>query len=88
MNVKEIKYHAFYLGNWDWTDEMYLGVPDRFRYKSPLKEIHSKTSIPPQLVEAFDKSSKKEAILYVPKGSLQAYKNTIEWCEFTTIIEE
>lgn len=88
MNVKEIKYHVFYLGHWDWTDEMYLGVPDRFRYKSPLKEIHSKTSIPPLLVEAFDKSSKERAILYVPKGSLQAYKNAIEWCEFTTIIEE
>jgi len=39
-------------------------------------------------VEAFDKSSKERAILYVPKGSLQAYKDAIEWCEFTTIIEE
>lgn len=88
MNVKEIKYHAFYLDNWDWTEEWYLGIPDHFRNKSPLKEIHSKAPIPPLLVEAFDKSSKERAILYVPKGSLQAYKDAIEWCEFTTIIEE
>lgn len=91
-NIKRIKYHAFYLGYWNCLRNRPVNLdwklPYSCKFKSPLKEVHCRASIPPLLVEAFDKSSKERAILYVPKGSLQAYKNAIEWCEFATIIEE
>lgn len=57
-----------------------------------LREIHVTTSIPPTMkVEAdhpFNNECFSQCTLYVPQGSLQNYKNSNGWKEFTNIVEE
>ena len=40
------------------------------------------------LVNCFDRASFEKAILYVPIGSMDVYKNTFPWEYFKTIVEE
>ena len=54
---------------------------------SGLLEIHSKNPIPPTLgSNSFENQTTCK--LYIPKGSLQAYKNAAVWKDFVNIIEE
>jgi len=54
-----------------------------------LKEIHCKNMRPlKKHMFPFDYMDKKTCKLYVPKGSLAAYKKAKVWNEFKTIIEE
>ena len=54
-----------------------------------LHEIRSLSAIPPQAntycFEAFDKTA---CTLYVPQGSLEAYKAADGWKDFVNIVEE
>jgi hypothetical protein len=69
-----------------------------FYFCHNLIEIHSKNPIPPDILGAnlysYDGSDclyfvpKTTCKLYVPKGSLAAYKNADGWKYFTNIIEE
>lgn len=57
-----------------------------------LREIHATASTPPAMkVEsghAFNNECFTQCTLYVPEGSLEAYKNANGWKEFVNIIEE
>ena len=55
-----------------------------------LKEVHCKNTVPPVVMKAaFGGSTKvKECTLYIPKGTLEAYKETTEWKDFKEILEE
>jgi len=60
-----------------------------FRGCTGLKEIHSKNSTPPRLgSNCFANVNKTTCILYVPKGSKNAYQLASQWKDFTNIIEE
>lgn len=54
---------------------------------SGLKEIHCKATNPPSNSYIFDGATYKNAILYIPKGTLDAYKET-NWKKFQNIVEE
>lgn len=55
----------------------------------PLEEIHVNNPIPPQCERAtFISSCYNSAKLYVPKGSLEAYRLAPIWQHFKNIIEE
>ena len=53
-----------------------------------LKEIHIKAKKPPVVYCAFFKEDIVNCVLYVPKGTLNLYKNSDEWKYFKHIIEE
>lgn len=57
-----------------------------------LKEIHCQATTPPVAtsysLSIFDNFTKSECTLYVPKGSLNAYKAATEWQGFKNYIEE
>ena len=60
-----------------------------------LREIHAQTSRPLDVrtMHAFNEIDGWEGlyascVLYVPKGSLEAYESTEPWCNFENIIEE
>ena len=54
-----------------------------------LKEIYSASPVPPSChYFAFDKDVKSNCTLYVPIGSLEAYKNAEEWNGFKNIVEK
>jgi len=57
---------------------------------SGLKSIHVKKSTPPSVMEYIipSKAPNETCILYVPKGSYNAYRNAKYWKEFKSIIEE
>lgn len=53
-----------------------------------LKEINCKASTPPSISEECFRYYGKEITLYVPKGSLNAYKTAEGWKQFINIIEK
>ncbi len=57
-----------------------------------LKEIHLLSTKPPTvnntLNSQFSNANKANCVLYVPKGSLSAYKAATIWGDFTHIVEE
>ena len=58
-----------------------------------LTAIHCLSTTPPTTLffsysSAFDKDTYKKATLYVPQGSLEAYKAAAGWTEFQNIVEE
>ena len=55
---------------------------------SNLQEIHSQAIIPPACEYAFTFMTEKPRTLYVPQGSLKAYKAADEWKDFENIVEE
>lgn len=65
---------------------------DVFAQCTALKEIHCKATTPPVAqngdVSIFRNFTKSECTLYVPTGSLNAYKNSTEWKGFKNIIGE
>ena len=64
-------------------------VSDAFWSISTLKEVHIKAVTPPWNISnnAFGKS-RENCTLFVPVGSLDAYKNANIWKEFAEIKEE
>ena len=58
-----------------------------FEACSELTEIYSKNPIPPT-IELNSFENQTTCKLYVPKGSLQAYKEATVWKDFVNIIEE
>jgi len=65
------------IGNWAFDD------------CTGLKEIHNNSPIPQKITDAcFCDVNKDACILYVPKGSYEAYKNAEGWSGFINIIEE
>ena len=58
-----------------------------FSFCSELKEIHCKATNPPANNYSFDNDTYNNAILYIPKGTLDAYKKTY-WKNFKNIVEE
>ena len=59
-----------------------------FYFCSELKEIHCKATNPPASnYYSFDNDTYNNAILYIPKGTLDAYKKT-DWKNFKNIVEE
>lgn len=79
------------------------GLPERNMSSNPcelqgcvnLREIHAQTSRPLDVrtMHAFNEIDGWEGlyascVLYVPKGSLEAYESTEPWCNFENIIEE
>ena len=64
---------------------------DAFLGISTLKEVHCKAITPPWCSDkynTFGGASKENCTLYVPAGSLNAYKSTDVWKDFSTIKEE
>lgn len=59
-----------------------------FMSANNLLKIYSKNPIPPFMQGAFSGDPKIVGIVYVPEGSLEAYKSASEWEEFTYIQEE
>lgn len=79
------------------------GLPERNMSSNPcelqgcvnLREIHAQTSSPLDVrtMHAFNEIDGWEelyanCVLYVPKGSLEAYESTEPWCNFEKIMEE
>ncbi len=54
---------------------------------SGLTSIYSKWNTPP-FIPDFDYNTYQTATLYVPKGSIDAYKNANGWRRFANIVEE
>lgn len=60
---------------------------------APLKEIYASSTIPPiayhtnSYTDTFDADIFNQCTLYVPAGSLQAYKNAEVWKNFKNIVE-
>ena len=61
---------------------------DAFRDCSSLNEIHCKATTPPTCWYSFGNDHYSRIKLYVPKGTLDAYKKADFWKNFQTIIEE
>ena len=61
---------------------------DAFRDCSSLNEIHCKATTPPTCWYSFGNDHYSRIKLYVPKGTLDAYKKADFWKNFLTIIEE
>ena len=59
-----------------------------FRRCTSLKEIHLKHKNPKNFAEAFKDIDPSNITIYVPKGSGKAYRNSIHYKSFKTIIEE
>ena len=56
---------------------------------SGLTSIHCLSSTPPEVSSyAFDSNTRQNATLYVPKGSIKAYKAAYGWEYFKNIVEE
>lgn len=56
---------------------------------SSLQAIHSRAIIPPTCgTYCFYKVDQTTCVLYVPKGTLEAYKSADEWKDFLRIVEE
>lgn len=54
-----------------------------------LKKIYCQSITPPSLsLYCFSDETIKSSILYVPRGTIDVYKNADIWKDFTTIIEE
>ena len=54
-----------------------------------LEEIYSANSVPPKCLSAsFNGVNQASCTLYVPVGSLEAYKNANEWEDFKNIVEK
>lgn len=62
---------------------------EAFNYDTEIKEIKIYAVNPPQLTSwgNFDSSIYSKAILYVPKGCVNAYKNASGWKNFKNIVE-
>ena len=58
---------------------------DAFYLFSSLTSIYVKATTPPSLDHSF--SDYRNITLYVPRGTLEAYKNANEWCNFENIQE-
>lgn len=59
-----------------------------FRRCTSLKEIHLKHKNPKNFAEAFKDIDQSNITIYVPKGSGKAYRSSIHYKSFKTIIEE
>lgn len=59
-----------------------------FKNCPSLREIHLKATIPPNFIIWSDENINSYCTLFVPKGSLDAYKKTNSWSLFSHIIEE
>ena len=59
-----------------------------FRRCTSLKEIHLKHKNPKNFAEAFKDIDPSNITIYVPKGSGKAYRSSIHYKSFKTIIEE
>lgn len=52
-----------------------------------IKDIICKAETPPATDISITSIDKRNCILYIPKGSLEAYRNADEWKDFETIVE-
>jgi hypothetical protein len=62
-----------------------------FNYCNGLTAIHCKSEIPPTIENGwwvFDGDILSSATLYVPQGTIDAYKSANEWSKFQNIVEE
>ena len=59
-----------------------------FRRCTSLREIHLKHKNPKNFAEAFKDIDPSNVTIYVPKGSVKAYRNSIHYKSFKAIIEE
>ena len=67
---------------------IYIGE-EAFDNCTGLTEIHCQMKIPPTITSnVFDNVNKSTCILYVIKESLQLYKQSDVWSDFTNIVEE
>ena len=62
-----------------------------FTKMTNLREIYSDNPVPPVAAEGyfyyFDDATYENAVLYVPKGSLEAYRTAYVWSNFLNIVE-
>ncbi len=95
-NVTRIGHHAFQDCNHLVSLRLGTGVTDisYWAFKSaPLKEIYAFSETPPTVhytnsyTNSFDADIFNQCTLYVPAGSLQAYKNAEVWKNFKNIVE-
>lgn len=62
--------------------------PGAFDNTSLLKVVHVKSATLPFLLDDNFSGARDGGTLYVPQGSLSAYKATLEWKNFKNIVEE
>lgn len=63
-------------------------IGDAFSHMSELKEVHCKAVTPPSIFNSPFYNSQSNCVLYVPVGSLNAYKQADVWKIFAEIKEE
>ena len=94
--VSTIATSAFWNCNHLVSLKLGTGVTDIFYgafRAAPLKEIYASSTIPPiayhtnSYTDTFDADIFNQCTLYVPAGSLQAYKNAEVWKNFKNIVE-
>lgn len=62
--------------------------PDIFNKCIDLKEVHAQAAVPPVVTGEFSNQQYLHTTLYVPFGSLDAYKNAEIWKNFWNIVGE